>query len=157
MGGRKITATSLKKKGPAHPNSRRAHQMARIALRQNKINASKDVRDKARNARVDRIMTFILLLPEEKSHLPDLYSLHDFVRTFYLPRYDDDLAELEKEQRPGRPPSRQLTELRDRISAEAREYNEGMEVPDLCNATNVELLRAWQGDPQALHLFRFPK
>lgn len=30
-----------------------------------------------------------------------------------------------------------------------------MVVPDLCNETNVELLRNWEGDPQALPLFRF--
>lgn len=104
---------------------------------------------------VDRIMTFILLLPSDKTHLADMYSLHDFVRTFYLPRHNDELRDLESEQRPGRPPSRQLVQLRDRIATEEHEYKEGIEVPDLCNATNVELLRAWQGDPQALHCFRF--
>ena len=129
--------------------------MTRVALRTDKVNAGKNERDKVKNAKVDRVKTFMALLPPEKSYIPDLYTLHDFVRTFYLSRHNDELYELEKEQRPGRPPSRHLCALKELVDNEAREYNEGMIVPDMCNATNVELLRAWQGDPQALHTFRF--
>ena len=100
-------------------------------------------------------MTFVLLLSDEKTHLPDLYALHDFINTFYLGRHDDELAALQAEQRPGRPKSKQLLELEERIEKEKREYREGMEVPDLCNDINVSILREWQGDPQAMHLFRF--
>lgn len=104
---------------------------------------------------VDRIMTFVLLLPEEKTHLPDLYAFHDFVTTFYLGRHDEELRALRQEQRPGRPKAKRLMELEELQAAEQQEYREGMDVPDLCNETNVALLRAWKGDPQAIPLFRF--
>lgn len=104
---------------------------------------------------VDRIMTFILLLPPEKARLPDLYSLHDFIQTFFLSRHNDELERLQKEQRPGRPMNKHLGELKALIDNEMNEYREGMEVPDLCNETNVALLREWEGDPQALPTFRF--
>lgn len=100
-------------------------------------------------------MTFLLLLSDEKTKLPDLYSLHDFIRTFYLGRHADELERLAAEQRPGRPPSKRLEELRRQVEAESREYNEGMDVPDLRNEVNVSILREWKGDPQALPLFRF--
>lgn len=104
---------------------------------------------------VDRILTFVLLLSEDKTHLPDLYSFHDFISTFYLGRHNDELEELKKEQRPGRPKSKRLIELEQLMEAEKREYYEGMDVPDLCNETNVDLLRKWEGDPQGIPLFRF--
>lgn len=104
---------------------------------------------------VDRIMSFVLLLSEDKSHLPDLNSLHDFINTFYLGRHNLELETLRSEQRPGRPKSKRLLELEETAEKEKREYREGIEVPDLTNETNVTILREWQGDPQALHLFRF--
>lgn len=100
-------------------------------------------------------MAFVLLLSEDKTHLPDLYSFHDFMSTFFLARHDEELVALQKEQRPGRPKNKRLLELEHLIATEKREYHEGMDVPDLCNETNVRLLRDWQGDPQALPLFRF--
>ncbi|WFD31289.1 translation machinery-associated protein 16 [Malassezia sp. CBS 17886] len=104
---------------------------------------------------VDGILTFVLLLSEDKTHIPDLNSLHDFIRTFYLARHDDELAALKKDARPGRSRPKKLIELDDRIATEAREYREGMIMPDLMDETNVALLREWEGDPQAIPLFRF--
>lgn len=146
-----------------HPKSRHAFQKARVMLRQRRLNEAKHVRDRQKSAKgtaasltaVDRIMTFVLLLPEDKSHLPDLYAFHDFITTFYLGRHDEELAMLRKEQRPGRPKSKRLMELEDLQAAEQQEYREGIDVPDLCNETNVALLREWKGDPQAIPLFRF--
>ena len=46
-------------------------------------------------------MAFVLLLSEDKTHLPDLYSFHDFMTTFFLARHDQELAALQKEHRPG--------------------------------------------------------
>lgn len=100
-------------------------------------------------------MTFVLLLSEDKSHIPDLNAFHDFIHTFYLTRHENELAELRREQRPGRPKSKRLIELEDQIATELREYREGMDVPDLMNETNVELLRKWEGDPQGIPSFRF--
>ena len=104
---------------------------------------------------VDRIMAFVLLLSEDKTHLPDLYSFHDFMTTFFLARHDQELAALQKEHRPGRAKSKRLAELENLIASEKREYHDGIDVPDLCDEINVGLLRQWEGDPQALPLFRF--
>ncbi|KAJ9477905.1 Translation machinery-associated protein 16 [Pseudozyma hubeiensis] len=155
MGGKKISERSIKKKsGPTHPHSRRATQLARVAHRKDKLNQAKAVRGRSSNAKVDRLTTLILMLPDDVDALPDLASVHAFVADTFLKRHDDELQELKSERRSGRPPPKREVELKETISKELQEYDEGFELPDLINATNVKLLREWQGDPQALPLFR---
>ncbi|SJX62133.1 uncharacterized protein SRS1_12982 [Sporisorium reilianum f. sp. reilianum] len=155
MGGKKISERSIKKKsGPTHPHSRRATQLARVAHRKDKLNLAKSVRNRSSNAKVDRLSTLILMLPDDIDALPDLAAVHDFVAQNFLPRHNDELQQLKADRRPGRPPHRREIELTETIAKEAQEYDEGFELPDLTNLTNVKLLRDWQGDPQALALFR---
>lgn len=155
MGGKKISERSIKKKsGPTHPYSRRATQLARVAHRKDKLNQAKSVRSRSSNAKVDRLSTLILMLPDDIDALPDLASVHSFVADSFLTRHNDELQELKADRRPGRPPHKREIELKEIIAKELQEYNEGLELPDLTNATNVKLLREWQGDPQALPLFR---
>lgn len=157
------TSKTLMEKKSVHPNSRHAFQRQRIALRERRLTDAKVVRNRQRSAKgkslaltiVDRIMTFILLLDDDKTHLPDLNAFHDFINTFYLTRHDAELEMLRAEQRPGRPKNKRLVELEDMLTRDTREYHEGMDVPDLCNETNVAILREWKGDPQGQHLFRF--
>jgi len=155
MGGKKISERSIKKKsGPTHPHSRRATQLARVALRKDKLNQAKAVRNRSSNAKVDRLSTLILMLPDDVDALPDLAAVHSFVSENFLTRHNEELEELRADRRPGRPPSKREIELKEIIAKEAQEYSEGFEIPDLTSKTNVKLLRDWQGDPQALPLFR---
>lgn len=155
MGGKKISQRSIKKKsGPTHPHSRRATQLARVAHRKDKLSQAKSVRSRSSNAKVDRLSTLILMLPDDIDALPDLASLHSFVADTFLTRHNDELQELKADRRPGRPPQKREIELKEIVAKELQEYNEGLELPDFTNATNVKLLREWQGDPQALPLFR---
>lgn len=155
MGGKKISERSIKKKsGPTHPYSRRATQLARVAHRKDKLNQAKSVRSRSSNAKVDRLSTLILMLPDDIDALPDLSAVHTFVKDNFLTRHHDELEELKADRRPGRPPHKREVELKEIIAKELQEYNEGLVIPDFTNKTNVKLLREWQGDPQALPLFR---
>ncbi|SPO44500.1 uncharacterized protein PSANT_02185 [Moesziomyces antarcticus] len=155
MGGKKISERSIKKKsGPTHPYSRRATQLARVAHRKDKLNTAKAIRGRSSNAKVDRLSTLILMLPDELDALPDLAAVHAFVADTFLTRHEDELQELKAERRPGRPPHKRELEIKELMAKENQEYLEGFELPDLTSATNVKLLRDWQGDPQALPLFR---
>ncbi|PWN29466.1 hypothetical protein BDZ90DRAFT_230337 [Jaminaea rosea] len=156
MGGRKITAKSIKRKdAPTHPKSRRAHQLERVALRDVKLSSRKTERNRAVEHRVERILALLLLLPDEIPCLPDLPALHTFMEASFLTRRDAELEEEVAKRRPGRPPSKQEVELKEVIAAERREYMEQMEVPDLLHEENVKLMRQWEGDAQALGLYRF--
>lgn len=112
------------------------------------------MRSRSSNAKVDRLSTLILMLPDDIDALPDLSAVHAFVTENFLTRHDDELNELRSERRPGRPPHKREIELKEVIAKEKQEYKDGFEIPDLTSTTNVKLLREWQGDPQALPLFR---
>ena len=156
MGGKKITKKSLTKKtGPTHPNSRRALQLQRIDHRTNKLQLAKKLRKKNSDNKLERILSFIILLPPDLRFVPDLAYLHAFIQSSFLQRHSDELKQLESQHRPGRPTPMALIQLRDKIAKEKTEYENGIDLPDLMNEANVKLLRDWQGDPNALGLFRF--
>ncbi|CAO1627889.1 unnamed protein product [Parajaminaea phylloscopi] len=155
MGGRKLTARTIKRKDqPTHPNSRRARQLERVALRDVKLSQKKSARGKTVSSKTDRLSALILMIPDELDRLEDLDALHHFISDSFLARRDGELQDLQSERRPGRPPSKQEHDLKESIAAERREYMENMEIPDLLNPTNVRLLREWDGDAQALGLYR---
>lgn len=104
---------------------------------------------------MDRISTLIFLLPPDLGYIPDLPYLHSFLQSSYLDRHSQEIQELETQKRPGRPTPAKLAQIREVINKERLEYENGMEIPDLMNETNVQLLRDWEGDRQALPLFRF--
>lgn len=94
------------------------------------------------------------MLPDDIDALPDLASVHSFVAENFLTRHQDELQQLKSERRPGRPPHKRELQLNETIANEQQEYSQGFDIPDLTSLTNVKLLRDWQGDPQALPLFR---
>jgi translation machinery-associated protein 16 len=156
MGGKKVTLRAIKKKsGPTHPNSRRALQLARIDHRTEKLRAAKSDRKKIAQGKVNIHLTMVLLLPPDLAYIPDKGYLHSFLQSSYLDRHTDELNELLAERRPDRPPSKRLVELQNLIKKEKMEYETGLEMPDLMNEVNVRLMRQWNGDIQALDLFRF--
>lgn len=63
--------------------------------------------------------------------------------------------ELSANRRAGRPPTTREVALREVVQRERRDYEAGIEVPDLLSETNVRLLREWEGDEGALGAFRF--
>ncbi|KAL9936164.1 hypothetical protein V8E36_005006 [Tilletia maclaganii] len=156
MGGKKITAKSIRRKNePMHPESRRAAQLTRAATRDAKLRSQRTSRKIHNTNKVDRISTFVLLLPDELDRLPSLSAMHEWVNDSWLPRHDDELANLKEARRPGRPPLKEEISLQHRIEAERSEYMAGLELPDLTSAANVRLLREWRGNPQGLNAFRF--
>lgn len=156
MGGKKITKKSLTTKtGPTHPNSRRALQLQRIDHRTNKLQLAKKLRKKSTDNKTERILSLIILLPPDLRYVPDLAYLHSFIQSSFLERHSDELKEIESQHRPGRPTPMALIQLREKVARERTEYENGIDIPDLMNEANVKLLRDWQGDANALGLFRF--
>ncbi|KAK0562813.1 translation machinery-associated protein 16 [Tilletia horrida] len=156
MGGKKITAKSIRRKNePMHPDSRRAAQLTRAATRVSKLQSQKSSRKIHNINKVDRISTFILLLPDDIPALPDLAAMHAWVQDSWLPRHDEELAEARASRRPGRPPLKEEIAIQHRIEAERTEYGTALELPDLTSPANVKLLREWKGNPQGLNAFRF--
>jgi translation machinery-associated protein 16 len=156
MGGKKVTMRAIKRKsGPTHPNSRRALQLARVDQRIERLRAAKSDRKKLVGSKVNQHLTLVFLLPPDLNYIPDKSYLHSFLQTSYLDRHSEQLKELLAERRADRPPSLKLVELQNTIAKEKLEYDTGFEIPDLMNEANVRLMREWNGDSQALGMFRF--
>lgn len=45
--------------------------------------------------------------------------------------------------------------MKEQYEKEKREYEAGIEVPDLCSETNVRLLRDWEGEAGFVPMIRF--
>lgn len=150
-----MTAKTVKRKDNAtHPNSRRAHQLARIAHREHLIAQKASARNKTTQLESERVLTIIGLLDPE---LPatDLAGMHSLIADDFLSINQHLLEQERQARRPGRPPSAREAALAEACRKEAGEYDAGIDVPDLRNETNVKLLREWNGDAQMLPLYDF--
>lgn len=75
--------------------------------------------------------------------------------TSYLSRYDEELAELKSQRRPGRPCSTREDLLQQLITTEDREYNGGFWIPNMQDVGNLRILREWNGEWTALNTFKY--
>lgn len=73
----------------------------------------------------------------------------------YLNRYDEELAEVKSQRRPGRPSSTREDLLQQFMTTEDREYNGGFWIPELQDEGNLRILREWNGEWTALNTFKF--
>ncbi|TRM65345.1 hypothetical protein BD626DRAFT_488480 [Schizophyllum amplum] len=137
---KKATATPKKEK-VFHPNSRKANQIARKALRKGKMGNLVVKRNTKQNSLLDFYTFLYEALPEEGTL--ELDELHEVVRDGWLTRLDAELEEEQAARRKGRSKSTKEMKLEDLKLQESETYRTGMEVIDLTHARNVELFRKW--------------
>lgn len=87
-------------------------------------------------------MWFSVLI-DEKAYSPD--EMHELI-LLYLSRFDEEMEEIQSQQRPGRPIPKRLDELNMTKKQELDEYKKGFVLPDLSELKNVQILKAWNGD-----------
>jgi len=75
----------------------------------------------------------------------------------WVHRNDEELSELQKARRPGRPPSAKEDSLKQSIAQEMEEFRTGFYVPDLQDWANIEWLQRWDGSVGALAQIRFKR
>jgi translation machinery-associated protein 16 len=75
----------------------------------------------------------------------------------YLGRDDEEVLKLKAERRPGRPASTRQTLLEQNIAVEQGEYASGFWVPDLEDAENLKMLKAWSGKWSGLATLKFAR
>lgn len=150
-----LTAKTIKRKDNAtHPNSRRAHQLARVAHRENLIAHKVSARNKNTQLKSERHLTIVGLLDPQLA-ATDLAGMHSLIGEDFLSINQHLLEQERHARRAGRPPSAREAALAEACRKEAGEYDAGIDVPDLRNSTNVKLLREWNGDAQMLPLYDF--
>ncbi|KAA1096144.1 hypothetical protein PGT21_006130 [Puccinia graminis f. sp. tritici] len=162
----KTTKALQSKKGKAvlsklHPHSRRAKQITRIALRDDKLALNKKEKKKLGNALTSRLIWFIEANKQEartkdrsgQSALPipsaDLSTLHVLITSFIA--RNSSLINEETSKRTkhfsNRPKSTALEKLESLRRSELIEYStNGFLIPDLRTAENLKLLDQWKDE-----------
>ncbi|KAH7106013.1 hypothetical protein BKA62DRAFT_612403 [Auriculariales sp. MPI-PUGE-AT-0066] len=150
-----------KKKQPAkkekifHPESRKAGQLARTALRKHKLVDAATKRSRKNFALVDKFTFFFHSIPPDADYLP-LDELHVLISDVWLARHDTELQTEKAQRRPGRPASMREGQLELIKQSELEEYRTGIEVVDLTHPVNVTLFRRWdEKDAAFLDLLRY--
>jgi len=102
------------------------------------------------NPQVERILWFRYAL-DEALQCATMPMMNELVE-MYLQRNDDELKSLIKLHRPDgqRPKAAREDLLKVLIKKERAEYASGMEVPDLTNRENLQILREFDGDRNAM-------
>ena len=160
----KTTKALQSKKGKAvlsklHPHSRRAKQITRIALRDDKLALNKKEKKRLGNALTSRLIWFIEANKQinrsidptttDPSQPVNLSTLHVLV-TQFINRNSNQIQE-ESDKRShhfsNRPKSSSLVKLESLVRQELLEYStDGFVMPDLRTAENLKLLDSWKDE-----------
>lgn len=73
----------------------------------------------------------------------------------YLGRLDEELAQIEAERRPGRPPSGREINLKQHQATEQGEYTSGFWIPDMESLEILQKLKDWDGKWSSLATMKF--
>ncbi|KAI1344408.1 translation machinery-associated protein 16 [Xylariaceae sp. FL0016] len=136
-----------KKKGTVeslHQYSRDSKRLHRAAVRDEKLEKIASSRKKHDQPYIERAAFFqeAVKLNEGQPFKTD--TIKELINT-YVHQYDDELSELKKARRPGRPASAKEDLLKVKIGSLQKEYQTGFLVPILDDEDNVALLGRWEG------------
>ncbi|KAJ7449643.1 hypothetical protein FB451DRAFT_1287542 [Mycena latifolia] len=148
-----------KKEKVFHPDSRKAGQLARNALRKGKLGNLRTNRTKKASSRLDLYAFFHAALPAEHD-APDALTLPQLhaIAQAWIARDDAALAAEQAARRKGRPKSPREVRLEERRLREQETYRTGMEIPDLTDAPTLARFRKWDvASIGYAHLLRFAR
>lgn len=153
----KVVKHVHKKKGAKisslHENSRDAKRIRNASARDERVANMHSTRQKQNRTFLDRIAFFQDRLPETlhplsvdeiKSHIEE-----------YISRYDEELATLKSERRPGRPASTRQALLEQAVEKERQEFESGFWLPDCQDESTLMKLDGWKGQWLELGVMRF--
>ncbi|CAK5267574.1 unnamed protein product, partial [Mycena citricolor] len=154
-----------KKEKVFHPESRKAGQLARTAIRKGKLASLRTKRSKKDATHLTFYAFLKGALPHqriESDSNPEsdgltLAQLHELART-WVSRHDATLAHEQNTRRAGRPKSPLQVRLEEQRLREEEIYRTGMDLPDLTHPPTLSHFRAWDLKSLAgTHLFRFAR
>ncbi|KAI8813283.1 translation machinery-associated protein 16 [Cladochytrium replicatum] len=132
----------------AHPYSRKATQMRRALHRESVLTEKTAKRDDVKFHKAERIVYFRLAVPDDKQ-CATFDELHEYIQ-LYISRNDDEMKKLTENVRPGRPRPPKLDLLESLKKKDIAEYEKGFGVPNLVDPNTVKILRACEGDYNAI-------
>ncbi|KAI1475937.1 hypothetical protein K445DRAFT_66655 [Daldinia sp. EC12] len=136
-----------KKKGAVdslHQYSRDSKRLHRAQVRDEKLEKIAASRKKNDKPYLERATFFQEALRQYDSQPLQMDVIHELIKTF-VHQYDEELNEIKKARRPGRPASTKEDLLKVKIDNLQKEYQNGFLIPVLDTEENVSLLTRWEG------------
>jgi hypothetical protein len=152
----KRTVFSVKKADSAHPNSRKASQLKRALLRDDKLAGRiHSAATSKQHPLVDKLTWFQLQMDERPSY--SLADANHFI-VEYVRRNEEEIERLQGECRPKRPVPARLALLQALREREEDEHRTGsFEMVDLTTSKGCAAFRKWSGDYNAMSLLKLIK
>ncbi|KAJ3261188.1 hypothetical protein HK103_006497 [Boothiomyces macroporosus] len=142
---KKKTLKNIKGLDKAHPYSRKASQMKRAILRTSTMSTKDSLRQEPKQRVVDKLLWF----KEKADDVLTLDQLREVIEE-YINRNMEEIMELKKNWRQGRPKPNRLDLLENLHSKEMQDFKLGFEVPDLTNKDVIDYYKVWKGDYNAI-------
>ncbi|KAK2610413.1 hypothetical protein N8I77_003844 [Diaporthe amygdali] len=90
-------------------------------------------------------ITFFQKAAQENESIPfDMEKMQEYINQ-YVHQHDQELEQLKKSRRPGRPASVREDLLSLKVDTLRREQQNGFFLPDLSKQNNIDLLNRWEG------------
>lgn len=127
-----------------HEFSRDTKKLHKAQVRDERLEKLAAARKKHDQPLIHRI-TFIQKAAQENESQPfDLAKIQDLINQ-YVHQHDQELEELKKSRRPGRPASVKEDLLSLKVETLRKEQQNGFFLPDLTKQNNLDLLNRWEG------------
>ncbi|KAI0017094.1 translation machinery-associated protein 16 [Xylariomycetidae sp. FL0641] len=136
-----------KKKGPIetlHQYSRDSKRLHRAQVRDEKLEKIAASRKKHDQPYIERAAFFQEAAKQSGGEPLPLETIQDLVKTF-VGQFDEELSELKKNRRPGRPSTAKEDLLKLKVTNLQTEYRNGFLMPALDDKLNVSQLERWEG------------
>ncbi|KKF96818.1 Translation machinery-associated protein 16 [Ceratocystis platani] len=128
-----------------HEFSRDSRRLRKASIRDSRMAQQAALRGKREQPLLDRA-SFFQTLSQTKDGSPfTSEELYLAVKT-YVQQYDEELEEVKKTRRAGRPPSTKEHQLQVKKQEYEEEFKLGFLVPDLTAEKNIIMLATWSGN-----------
>ncbi|KAH6653208.1 translation machinery-associated protein 16 [Truncatella angustata] len=136
-----------KKKGPIdaiHQLSRDSKRLGRAQARDEKLDKVASAKKKMNKPWMERASYFQEAVKQNDGKPLDMAVIQDLIKGF-VHQYDEELSEIKKTRRPGRPASTKEDLLKVKISTLEKEYQCGFLTPELTTEEDAQRFEKWEG------------
>ncbi|OAA59842.1 hypothetical protein SPI_06040 [Niveomyces insectorum RCEF 264] len=136
-----------KKKGAVnalHAGSRDSRRLRKALIRDERLDKIASTRRKLEQPLVDRAAFFQEFVREIEGEAATVDDMVEAIKKF-VHQYDEEMAELKRTRRAGRPPSTREDLLKIKMAALEKEFQNGFLIPELTDKDTFAALERWEG------------
>ncbi|EMR69777.1 putative translation machinery-associated protein 16 protein [Eutypa lata UCREL1] len=148
-----------KKKGPIqslHQYSRDSKRLHRAQVRDEKLEKIAATRRRNDQPYLERAAFFQEAVKQNEGRPLESDTIQQLIKTF-VQQYDEELEEIKKTRRKGRPASTREDLLKMKIETIQKEWQNGFLVPVLDTEENADRLNRWEGDWSYLTIMKWAR